>query len=301
MYTVYKRLFPDGRVYIGCTSKSVEMRIGTDGLGYASSPFFSEYTPEEWNQVLTEIITQVDDAIAAAAAETEAIQDFLSTHPRNQLLNRQLGSQYSWNDEHKRTLGDRLRESETFQRAARDPEHHKRISESITRKWEDPEYREKVTTSLRNSPRKKAADRDPEHRRRISEAQKARYADPEKYAAFLEAQRTPERRQALSNSIRNSEKHKAGCANPENRKKLSNSLKAYYAQPGAKEAMGERLRQSENFQAAMKAPERREKISKAFKGRKFIHKGDERKLVKPEELDSYLAAGWVLGIGPQSK
>lgn len=298
MYTIYKRIFPDGRVYIGCTSKSVEVRIGTDGLGYASSPFFSEYTQEEWNQVLTEIIIQLEDAIAAATAETEAIQDFLRTHPRNQLLNKQLGSQYSWNDEHKRVLGDRLRESKTFQQAAHDPEHHKKISESIKRKWDDPEYREKVVTALRNSPRKKAADCDLERRQRISQSLKSRYADPEKYAAFLEAQRAPERRAIISDAIRSSEKHKESCRRPERNKKLSNSLKAHYAQPGAKEAMSERLRKSENFQTAMKAPERREKISKAVTGRKFIHKGEERKLVHPEELANYLAQGWELGFGP---
>lgn len=301
MYTIYKRIFPDKRVYIGCTSKSVEMRLGTDGLGYASSPFFSEYTAEDWNSVVTEIISQVEDAIAASRAEAQAIQDFLDNHPRSQLLNSQLESHYSWNTSHKQTLGDRLRESKTFQQAARDPEHHKKIAESITRKWKDPGYREKVITSLRNSPKKKMADQDPIHRQRMSQAAKAMHADPEKHAAFLRVQRSEERRQKLSVAIRSSQKHKESCQSAERNEKLSQSLKAYYAQPGAKEAMGERLKQSQRFQDAMKSPERREKISKAFKGRKAIHKGEERKLVNPEELANYLAQGWELGYGSMKK
>lgn len=57
----------------------------------------------------------------------------------------------------------------------------------------------------------------------------------------------------------------------------------------------QQIKNSEKFQAAMRDPAYLAKLSKAASGRRAIHKGEERKLVRPEELDVYLSQGWELG------
>lgn len=47
--------------------------------------------------------------------------------------------------------------------------------------------------------------------------------------------------------------------------------------------------------------ETREKLRQNTLGRKYIHKENQIKMVKPEELEDYLLSGWELGMGPKKK
>lgn len=58
-YTVYKRIAPDGRMYIGMTSTSVVLRAGKDGQRYAGNRVFREAIREiGWENFKTEIVAE---------------------------------------------------------------------------------------------------------------------------------------------------------------------------------------------------------------------------------------------------
>ena len=58
-YTVYKRIAPDGRMYIGMTSKSVEWRAGKNGIRYLKHRVFGKAIREiGWENFKTEIVAE---------------------------------------------------------------------------------------------------------------------------------------------------------------------------------------------------------------------------------------------------
>ena len=82
MYSIYKHTFPDGKVYIGCTSVRPELRYGRDGEGYSNQKKLWDAIQEcGWVNVQHEILRRTSDREQAGALEQAYIQEYDSTNP----------------------------------------------------------------------------------------------------------------------------------------------------------------------------------------------------------------------------
>ena len=82
MYSIYKHTFPDGKVYIGCTSVRPELRYGRDGEGYSNQKKLWDAIQEcGWVKVQHEILRRTSDREQAGALEQAYIQEYDSTNP----------------------------------------------------------------------------------------------------------------------------------------------------------------------------------------------------------------------------
>lgn len=82
MYSIYKHTFPDGRVYIGCTSVRPELRYGRAGEGYARQRRLWVAIQEcGWENVIHEVLSQTHSREEAGACEQAYIQQYDSTNP----------------------------------------------------------------------------------------------------------------------------------------------------------------------------------------------------------------------------
>lgn len=81
-FTFYLRIFPDGKVYVGCTSRTAEVRAGKRGIQYASQPVYKAIQKFGWDSVVTEILEIRDcDDQTATAIECAYIKEFRSDEP----------------------------------------------------------------------------------------------------------------------------------------------------------------------------------------------------------------------------
>ena len=82
MYSIYKHTFPDGKVYIGCTSVRPELRYGRDGEGYSKQRKLWDAIQEcGWVNVGHEVLKQTISRDEASACEQAYIQQYDSTNP----------------------------------------------------------------------------------------------------------------------------------------------------------------------------------------------------------------------------
>lgn len=76
-YTFYLRIFPDGKVYVGCTNRTVEERAGKDGIQYAGQPVYAAIQKFGWKNIATEILEIRDcDEDTAVAIEEGYIKEY---------------------------------------------------------------------------------------------------------------------------------------------------------------------------------------------------------------------------------
>lgn len=296
MYTIYKRITPDGKVYVGCTSKTLNARAGIEGAGYRQSPvFWSEILRWGWSQIVSEVVATTESAEEARELEADAIMAALRDCGSSNLLNRNLSSGYSWTEEQRACLSAILKESPDFQDACRDPVRNAHISDSIKKKWSQPEYRERVLTAIRTSVKHKEACSSVDVRQRTSQSLKAWHSIPENKAKFLETMRSQSRRERLSASIRASKRHLDSCRSVERNQKLATSLRSYYANEENRQAMSQAVRNSKAFQNAMQSDERRARIAASSRGRVWVHNNEINRFILEMELPELLEQGWVRG------
>ena len=82
MFKIYKRTTPDGKVYIGCTKNSLELRAGVGGSGYKQcGAFWSAIQKFGWDNIKSEIIEEVDSEELAHSRETFWIEQYQATNP----------------------------------------------------------------------------------------------------------------------------------------------------------------------------------------------------------------------------
>ena len=80
MYKVYKYTFPNGKIYIGTTGKTVEERRD---CGYQHNrELQSAMRQYGWKRIRVDILCEFDSKVAAFEAEKKAIADFKSTDPQ---------------------------------------------------------------------------------------------------------------------------------------------------------------------------------------------------------------------------
>lgn len=83
MYTVYIRKFSGGKVYVGCTSKTIEQRAA-NGNGYSlNKPMYEAIQKYGWENVVTEILATTYDAGNAKVIEEAFIKQYDSCDPKN--------------------------------------------------------------------------------------------------------------------------------------------------------------------------------------------------------------------------
>lgn len=82
MYIVYKRATPDGKVYIGKTSRTLSQRAGKDGISYKGcTRFYNAILKYGWGNIESEVLFKTEDARLARKMETYYICEYDSANP----------------------------------------------------------------------------------------------------------------------------------------------------------------------------------------------------------------------------
>ncbi len=162
-YKVYKRIAPDGRVYIGCTVQNLAARAGIGGLGYRQQArLWAAIQEFGWAAFTTEIILITDSEKEAHLAEINAIIECDATNPDK-----------GFNTEMKGYFDNSKSTSMGTVRALKSPEVRAKMSAAQYEKWSNPEYRAKTQAAM------KAACNTPEHKAKMSEVGKEAQNRPE--------------------------------------------------------------------------------------------------------------------------
>ena len=82
MWTVYMHKFPNNKVYIGITGKSISERFRGDGKGYKSQPVYRAITKYGWDNIQHLIIADNLSKVEAEKMEIHLIKTYNSTNPK---------------------------------------------------------------------------------------------------------------------------------------------------------------------------------------------------------------------------
>ena len=309
-YKVYKRIAPDGRIYVGCTAQTLIKRSGADGSGYRDNAELWEAIQKfGWNNFVSEILLETEDAELAAETETEYIKKHNTTDSRYG-FNKRIQT-YITDDDYSERLSKAIKEgtteesrkqrSESIRRFYANPENREFHRNRILRITNRPEVREKLIQAIKRNNAK------PEVRQKIRESV-LRYWTEERRREQSELSR----QRLASTEVRSriSEGTKRGLASPEVRKKMSDAQHEKWNNTEFREKQVVAIRAacstpeyrqhvSEAGKIAQNRPEVKAKISAAFSGLVFINNGVKNKRVKESEVERYVATGdWVRGKLP---
>lgn len=180
MYRIYLRRTPDGKVYIGCTSVSLDARAR---LGYGNTEFQKAIDQYGWDSIESKILAETADKNQARDLEQKYIEEYDAMNPEKGYNRKNSGysmttvrriqmsksTRVYWeNPEHISKLKNAIAESR------RSPEYRQKVSDSIKKKWRTGDYAERVSQSLR-----KRAE-NPEVKSSMSATSTARWADADK-------------------------------------------------------------------------------------------------------------------------
>lgn len=321
MFLIYRYTAPDGRVYIGCTARTLEARAGDNGIRYKDATKFWKAIQEfGWKNFKVDILETTEDASEATRLEDEYILKYQA-----------LDSRYGFNSIKSggaKTLETRRRQSETMKQILNDPnsyfrseERYLKQSAAIKESHSRPEVREKLSQSAKKAHQDHPVFQAESYKSQISDTMKKHRADEtsvfnsEEYreshrAAVKEAANKPEARQKKSTTMKRkwsdedyrrsqSESLKTAASRPEVLEKRSQGIKEFNAQPGQYEIRCARQLVIQNN------PEVKRKKREARLGKVWVHRFIdgilEKKVVTPEESVEYLTQGWQSGMGPRSK
>ena len=321
MYQIYRYTAPDGRVYIGCTARTLAERAGQRGEGYREATKFWEAIQEfGWENFNLDVLETTEDANEATRLEDEYI---LKYHA--------LDIHYGFNSIKSggaKTLETRRKQSETMKQILNDPnsyfrseERYLKQSAAIKESHSRPEVREKLSQSAKKAHQDNPVFQSESYKSKISDTMKKHRADEtsvfnsEEYldthrAAVKEAANKPEARQKKSAAMKEkwsgedyrksqSESLNAAASRPEVLEKRRQGLKAFNAKPGQYEIRCARQLVIQNN------PEVKRKKREARLGKVWVHRFSDgilvKKVVTPEESVEYIAQGWQSGMGPRSK
>ena len=256
-YKVYLRIAPDYRVYVGCTSRSLEERAGNNGCEYKSQPEFYKAIQElGWSNFKSAILFETTDLNEAHFAEKYYIHCFDSTNPEHGFNKSNAG--YITDP----TYIDRITEINRMHNS--DPEIVAKIKATCKAIWDDPQKRKEHGEMIRE------ILSDSEIRAKISEHTKAGIA---KEAPGIRSERSKRNWEDPAIREKAMKAMKIACNTPEHRKK-----------------------QSDTQQIIQNLPEQKEIRSKHFTGLLFINNGVKSIRVSKEEGDKLVATGeWVWG------
>lgn len=193
-YTVYKHISPEGKTYVGMTSKPVEQRWGFNGNQYSRNKrLFADIKKFGWENFSHLIVATNLTKEEAEALEEKTIKDCDSTNPnkgyniaygstsrglkasqetKDKQSIAKLGKPHVWTKEAKRKL------SESKKGVVFTEEHKRKLSEShkgkkypyAKRNLSDTERKRRRTARLGISPTNKGVPMTDEQKRKITEA-----------------------------------------------------------------------------------------------------------------------------------
>ena len=316
MYTIYKRTTPDGRVYIGCTKRSLEARAGVQGVHYKQDVLFWKAIQRfGWESVQTVILHTTESCEEACALELACIKEYDALNPDvglNSRLQSYVRDSESWSKLLSAKATAAWKRGDTWQRHAlsqqarfKDPQERLKISESVKRILSNPDIRAKISEAgvrryqdlnqrLKTSVISRQVWSDPERVSRQKLLLKHIMADPE-----IRRKISENTRQGLASSEtrqRMSEAAKTKWADPEYRARTQASMQAACSTPE------HRARASEVGKEVQNRPEVKAKISAAFSGLIFVNDGTRCKRVHEAEAVTLVQSGsWVRGRLPKTK
>lgn len=278
-FSVYEHVSPDGKRYVGITSKPVHQRwLG--GIGYKDNAhFWNAIQKYGWDNFEHNVIASSLSLIEACNLEVELIAKYDLINPDNG-YNHTTGGNWSSPDEATR----------------------KKLSESIKRSRNRPEVRAKMSASLKGHPV------SAETRRKLSEANKGRKLTEEQCAARRGRKLSPEqvaKMKGRPNWIKGltaetdervrrlAEKSRGRKHTKEARENMSRKQKARFANGFAPKWI--------NNGQIEKQIQRNEPVPAGYElGRlsilnTYIFKGEISKKIRKEDLDDYIKQGWQLG------
>ena len=289
MYTVYKRTTPDGRVYIGCTSKTLEQRAGFKGIEYANNArFWSAIQEIGWDSIQSVVLAEVASLESAKKLEARYIKEYHALDPDfgyntiSSGFSMSPGRIESIRNQSKKLWMDSARRAKMMAsiRASRQtPEYRAKLSKSICEKWKDPSYRERVSSTLR----RRYADEGV--RSKMVASLKLAWSDPAKRAEQSARMQTVMARSDVR------ARYLAARYSPEYAARIA----ATVSKPEVK------ARHSASMKKAWANTDLRERVSVTMSSLRWIHKVSEEtdsvtvKRVPEELVQQFIDAGWELG------
>ena len=268
VYRVYKRIAPDGRVYIGCTTNTLEERAGHNGCNYRKHTRLMEAIRKYgWDSFRTELLLETTDIHEASKAESDFIAQYEATNPEKGF--NFSGGGYITDP----TYIDRITEINRTHNA--DPEIRKKIQESCMAVWDDEAKRAEHGKMIKE----KLSD----------ESMRQKISENTVKGIKATGEAGVERRAQIAHDKWN---------NPEMRQKINEARNAAMHTTEYHDMMSTINKEVQN------RPEQKELRSKHFKGLVFIHNDETSKRVTLEEGEQLVATGkWVWGrrhTGPRS-
>lgn len=325
MYSIYMHRFPNNKVYIGCTQMKPEIRFGQNGIGYMNaSRIWSAIQEFGWDNIEHSVLMTTHDRSEAVLAELRYIKQYDACNPDKgyNAYCRGLGKPM-------KTLpaivGQHISEAKRGTIAInRDGVYRYIKSDELARlQSEGWKVGGKPISDLQKA-KISEANRGTVYIHRNGEYRKIKIVE----LAELESQGwclggrpvSAEQKAILS------QKNTGKRYSEQTRQKLSQirtGLRVVhlgtemrrvkpeelprYLEYGWELGVSEECKQANKLghQGLIQSDTTKQKRSAAMKGvhsgKKQIHKDGMRKLVPVSELDSYLADGWSLGIGPRAK
>lgn len=186
-FYVYVHVCPNGKCYVGCTTRVKPELRWAEGKGYWYNKHFSKAILKYgWDNITHEVF-EVDSAEEMYRKEVELISFYHSNDPRygyNHSSGGEKGALGCIRSEEYRkkqsearkgkSLGEETKKkmSEAKKGKPRSEEFRKKMSETRKKEWLDPEVRRKRSEALKGKPRSEEA------RKHIAEAKKGRSHKP---------------------------------------------------------------------------------------------------------------------------
>lgn len=320
MYQIYRYTAPDGRVYIGCTVRTLKERAGEGGIGYKDATRFWNAIQEfGWDSFKVDVIATTEDADEATYLEDYYINESNSLDISCGFNSIRSGGA--------KTELTRAKQSATMQSLLNNPDsyfrseaRYRKQSAAIRLALSRPEVRARMSKAAKNAWKDaNSVLNTQEYRDRISDTMKRHWKDPNSVfnspeyqerrdSAAREAANRPEVREKKSVSMRSlwqdSEYRSRQVASltsaanrPEVRQKRIDGIKSFNATPGQYEVRCARQLIIQND------PEVKRKKREARLGKLWVHRIEGtrvlKKIVTETELESYLESGWTQGMGPR--
>ena len=143
MYSVYIHLFPNGKTYIGLTSRKARVRWGYGHNYHNCIAVDRAIKKYGWNNICHAVLYEVETKEEAELIEKILIKLLNSNNPEfgyNIMSGGDASSPLP--EESKRKIGEKNKEKWN------DPQKRAEASERMRKKMSDPEYREKILSAL---------------------------------------------------------------------------------------------------------------------------------------------------------
>ena len=148
MYSVYIHLFPNGKTYIGLTSRKAKVRWGYGNNYHNCTAVDRAIKKYGWNNICHAVLYEVETKEEAELIEKILIK-LLNSNNKEFGYNIMSGGNASGKlpEESKRKIGEKNKEKWN------DPQKRAEASERMKKRMSNPEYRKKVVSALLNSER----------------------------------------------------------------------------------------------------------------------------------------------------